>query len=82
MRSFDWKKNIEDSIKDGLIITVTTTGILYILKAANVKPPRVSLDAMDIMELTGGIVGGVLVKTIQSTKNGSTSDTTKNSWPS
>ena len=82
MRSIDWKKNIEDSIKDGLIITVTTTGILYILKAANVKPPRVSLDAMDIMELTGGIVGGVLVKTIQSTKNGSTSDTTKNSWPS
>ena len=76
------EKNIEDSIKDGLIITVTTTGILYILKAANVKPPRVSLDAMDIMELTGGIVGGVLVKTIQSTKNGSTSDTTKNSWPS
>ena len=62
MSSFDWKKNIEDSIKDGLIITVTTTGILYILKAANVKPPRVSLDAMDIMELTGGIVGGVLVK--------------------
>ena len=56
------EKNIEDSIKDGLIITVTTTGILYILKAANVKPPRVSLDAMDIMELTGGIVGGVLVK--------------------
>ena len=82
MSSFDWKKNIEDSIKDGLIITVTTTGILYILKAANVKPPRVSLDAMDIMELTGGIVGGVLVKTIQSTKNGSTSDITKNSWPS
>ena len=62
MSSFDWKKNIEDSIKDGLIITVTTTGILYILKAANVKPPRVFLDAMDIMELTGGIVGGVLVK--------------------
>ena len=62
MSSFDWKKNIEDSIKDGLIITVTTTGILYILKAANVKPPRVSLDAMDIMELTGGIVGGVLFK--------------------
>ena len=82
MSSFDWKKNIEDSIKDGLIITVTTTGILYILKAANVKPPRVFLDAMDIMELTGGIVGGVLVKTSQSTKNGSTSDTTKNSWPS
>ena len=27
MSSFDWKKNIEDSIKDGLIITATTTGI-------------------------------------------------------
>ena len=45
-----------------MIITATTTGILYILKAANVKPPRMSLDAMDIMELTGGIAGGVLVK--------------------
>ena len=36
MRSFDWKKNIEDSIKDGLIITITTTGIVYTLKAANI----------------------------------------------
>ena len=32
-----------------------------ILKAANVKPPKTSLDAMDIMKLAGGIVGGVLV---------------------
>ena len=62
MRSFDWKKNIEDSIKDGLIITITTTGIFYVLKEANVKPPKASLDAMDIMKLAGGIVGGVLVK--------------------
>ena len=46
MASFDWKKNIEieDSIKDGLIITATTTGIFYILKAAGIKPPKVSLD--------------------------------------
>ena len=56
------KKNIEDSIKDGLIITATTTGIFYVLKAANVKPPKASLDAMDIMKLAGGIVGGVVVK--------------------
>ena len=56
------EKNIEDSIKDGLIITATTTGIFYVLKAANVKPPKASLDAMDIMKLAGGIVGGVLVK--------------------
>ena len=62
MSSFDWKKNIEDSIKDGLIITATTTGILFALKAANIKPPKASLDAMDIMKLAGGICRGVLVK--------------------
>ena len=62
MSRFDWKKNAEDSIKDGLIITATMTGIFYILKAANVKPPKTSLDSMDIMKLASGIVGGVLVK--------------------
>ena len=62
MSSFGWKKNIEDSIKDGLITTATTTEIFYILKAADVKPPKASLDAMDIMKLAGGIVSVVLVK--------------------
>ena len=62
MASFDWKKNVEGSIKDGLIITATTTGIFYVLKEANVKPPKASLDAMNIMKLSGEIVGGVLVK--------------------
>ena len=62
MASFDWKKDIEDSLKDGLIITIGAAGIFYGLKAANVKPPRASLDAMDIMKLAGGICGGVLVK--------------------
>ena len=62
MSSFDWKKNIKDSIKDGLIITITTTGIFYTLKASNVKPPKASLDAMDIMKLARGKVGGVVVK--------------------
>ena len=56
--SFDWKKNIEDFIKDGIIITATTTGIFFALKVANEKPPKASLDAMDIMKLAGGIVGG------------------------
>ena len=56
------EKNIEDSIKDGLIITATTTGIFYVLKAAGMKPLKASLDAMDIMRLAGGIMGGVLVK--------------------
>ena len=62
MSSFDWKKSVEDSIKDGLITTVTTTGIFYVLKAANVKPPKASLDVMDIMKIAGGICGEVLVK--------------------
>ena len=62
MNSFDWKKNIEDSIKDRLIITATTTGIFFTLKAANVKPPKASLDAMDIMKLAIGICGGMSVK--------------------
>ena len=62
MISFDWKKNIEDSIKDGLIITITMTGMFYALKAVNLKPPKASLDAMDIMKFAGGIVDGVLVK--------------------
>ena len=56
------EKNIEDSIKDGLIIIIGAAGIFFSLKAANVKPPKASLDAMDILKLTGGICGGVLVK--------------------
>ena len=60
MSSFDW--NVEDSVKCGFIITITTTGIFHILKAANVKPPKASLDVMDIMKLAGGIVGDILVK--------------------
>ena len=62
MRSFNWRKNIEDSLKDGLIITIGAAGIFFGLKAANVKPPKASLDAMDILKLISGICGGVLVK--------------------
>ena len=62
MSSFDWKKNIEDSVKDGLIITATTTGIFYALKVVNLKPAKASMDAMDILKLAGGICGRVLVK--------------------
>ena len=62
MASFDWKRNIEDSLKDGLIINIGAAGIFYSLKAANVKPPKASLDAMDLLKLTGGICRGVLVK--------------------
>ena len=62
MTSFDWKKNTEDSLRDGLIITIGTTGIFFEQEAASIKPPKASLDAMDIMKLAGGIWGGVLVK--------------------
>ena len=62
MASFGWKKNIEDSLTDGLIITIRAAGIFHRLKVANVKSPKASLDAMDILKLVGGICGGVLVK--------------------
>ena len=62
MSSFDWKKNIEDSIKDGVIITVTTTGLFFAPKAAGMKPPKTAMDAMDVMKLGAGICSGVLVK--------------------
>ena len=45
-----------------MIITITTTKIFYALKVANVKPHKASLDAMYIVKLAGGIMGGVLVK--------------------
>ena len=57
------------TIKDGLITTATTTGIFYVVKAANAKPPKASLDAMDIMKLVGGIMGGFLVKDYTVYKN-------------
>ena len=60
MSNFDWKKNIKDSVKDGLIITTAVTGIFFRLKAAGVK--ILSLDAMYIVKLTSGIYRGVLVK--------------------
>ena len=56
------EKNIEDSLKDGLIITIGAAGLFYGLKAPNVKPPKGPLDAMDILKLAGGICGGILVK--------------------
>ena len=62
MNSFISKKNSEDCIKDGLIITIGATGIFFGLKALNVKPPGVSLGATDIVKLIGRICVGVLGK--------------------
>ena len=74
MSSFDWEKNIEDSFKDGLIITIRAAGIFYWLKATNVKSPKASLDAMDILKLASGICRGVPVKDYAIYKNGSMSE--------
>ena len=62
MSSFNSRKNIEDSLKDGLIIIIGAAGIFFGLKVANLKPLKPSLDAMDLLKLTGGTCGGVLVK--------------------
>ena len=62
MTSSNWKKDIEDSLRDGLIITIRATGIFFGVKAANIKPPKASLDAMDIIKLTGAICGRILMK--------------------
>ena len=47
MSSFNWKKNIEDSVKDGLIITTWATGIFFGLKTVGVKTLKASLNAME-----------------------------------
>lgn len=56
------EKNIEDPIKDGLIITATTIEYFFAIMTAKVKPPKVSLDVVDIIKLIGEISGGVLIK--------------------
>ena len=55
MTSFISKKNIEDSLKDRVIITTRATGIFFRLKAAGVRLP--SMGAMFIVKLAGGIIG-------------------------
>ena len=62
MNSFDWKKNVKDSIKYGLIINTADTRIFFALKAVKVKPSKATLEVMDIIKLAGGICGRVLVK--------------------
>ena len=60
MTSFISKKNIEDSLKDGVIITTGATGMFFRLKVAGIKLPF--LDAMFIIKLAGRICAGVPVK--------------------
>ena len=56
------KKNTGGSIKDGLIITDTVTGILFALKATKIRPPNTSLYTMDIIKPADGMRVGILVE--------------------
>ena len=58
MSRFDWKKRIEESVTDGWITTAIITGIFFALRTVNKKPPKASLDSMDIMKHARGIHRG------------------------
>ena len=62
MSTFDWKKNVENSTKIGVIITVTTTGLSFTLKTEGMKPTKAALDAMDMMKFAAGISVKVKMK--------------------
>ena len=60
---FDVKKNLEESIKEGLVITGATVGIFWLLKMSKItSPPKPAMDASDIIKLSGGIITGALLK--------------------
>ena len=60
---FDVKKNLEESIKEGLVITGATVGIFWLLKMSKItSPPKAAMDASDIIKLSGGIIIGALLK--------------------
>ena len=60
---FDVKKNLEEAIKEGLLITGATIGIFWLLKMGKIaSPPKAALDASDIIKLSGGITTGALLK--------------------
>ena len=53
MSSFNWRKSFKGSIKDELIMSLSTTGIFFALKIANVNRAKASLGIIDIMNLAG-----------------------------
>ena len=60
---FDVKENLEEAIKEGLVITGTTVGIFWLLKMVRIdSPPKTALDASDIIKLSGGVITGELLK--------------------
>ena len=60
---FDIKKNLEEAMKGGLVITGATVGIFWLLKMGKItSPPKAALDAFDIIKLSGGVITGALLK--------------------
>ena len=60
---FDVKKNLEDAIKEGLVITGAKVGTFWLLKMGKIaSPPKAALDAFDIIKLSGGVIAGALLK--------------------
>ena len=63
MATFDVKKNLEESIKEGLVVTGAAIGIFRLLKMSKItSPPKAALHASDIIKLSGGIITGALLK--------------------
>ena len=67
MSSFEWKKNIEGSVEDGLVITVATMRVIYLIK-------ELKLNILLAIEQKSGIWTGVSPKDHIVYKNGSTSE--------
>ena len=60
---FDAKKNLEEAIKEGLVITGGTVEIFWLLKMGKIaSPPKAALDASDIIKLRKGVITGALLK--------------------
>ena len=60
---FDTKKNLEEAMKEGLVIAGATVGIFWLLKMGKIaSPPKAALDASDIIKLSEGVITGALLK--------------------
>ena len=55
---FDVKKNLEEAIKEGLVITGATVGIFWLLRMGKIAlPPKATMD-----KLSRGVITGALLK--------------------
>lgn len=59
---FDIKKNLEDLIKDNLIITNAMFGLFFVLWMAKVQLANLILDMEDVTKIAGRTTNSVLVK--------------------